>query len=105
MAGPPTLFFFGLLQCGDGTARQLDLDVLRYSELDAVIFESHYRTVNPTRRDDLIARFQVVDHLLKPLSLALRRQEYDQVEDAEDNEKEKRSRVCWRRLGLLLKKH
>jgi hypothetical protein len=68
---PLDLLLFGSLQCRDGISGNVDLDVLRYSELNPVVFESHYRTVNPTRSDDLIASFQTVDHLLKLLSLAL----------------------------------
>ena len=77
---------FRLLQRRDGVARHLDLDVFRYSELDAVIFESHYRTVNPAMSDDLVPCLQVVDHLLELLLPAPRRQKNDQVKNGENEE-------------------
>ena len=101
---PLDLLLFGSLQCRDGVSGKLDLDVLCYSELNPVVFESHYRTVNPTRSDDLIASLQIVDHRLKLLSLALCRQENEQVKDADNDEKKDGRSERWWRL-LLLKKH
>src|SRR5262245_40956321 len=80
------LFLLGSLQCRNGIPRKLDFDVFRYSKLNPVVFESHYRTVNPTRSDDLIAGLQVVDHFLKLLLTASCREKNNQVKDAKDED-------------------
>jgi hypothetical protein len=91
------------LQRCDGTSGKLDFDIFSYPELNSVVFESHYRTVNPSRSDDLIACLQVIDHLLEFLPLALRREEDDQIENTDDENEQKWGRKCRLRLWLLEK--
>jgi hypothetical protein len=100
------LFCFGSLERGDSVSGELDFYVFRYSELNPVVLESNYRTVNPARGDDLIARFQVVDHALQVLLPPPCRQKYDQVKDAQnkDERQEALKNTGWC-LGLLLKEH
>ena len=59
------LLFFGSLQCSNSVSGKLDFDVFSNSELNAIVLESNYRTVNSTRSDDLIPRLQVINHFLK----------------------------------------
>jgi len=80
------LAFFRSLQRRNRVARKLDFHVLRYPELNAVIFESYYCTVNPARSDDLIPSFEVIDHLLKLLLAASGGQKNDEVKDADNDQ-------------------
>jgi len=93
------------LQGSNGIAGKLDLDVFRNAKLNPVVFESYYRTVNPTGIDDLIARLQVVDHVLKLLLAPPRRQKYDQVKDSKDQDEGQKRNETAGCLRLLLKEH
>jgi len=61
--------------------RHLYFHVLGNTKLDSVPFEACNGTVNPACRDDLIAHFEVFDHLLNLLLTAAVRQDHDQVEN------------------------
>src|SRR2546430_17363897 len=79
----PSLLF-RTLQRSDSIAGKLDLDVFRYPELNTVVFESHYRTVNPARSDDLIACLEVINHRLELLLAPARRKKHNEIKDSKD---------------------
>ena len=99
------LFGIGSQQRRDSVSGKFDFDVFGNPELNSVVFESDYRTVNSAGSDDLIAGLQIVDHVLQLLLPAARRQKDDQVKDAENEYQWQERSDAARRLGLLLKKH
>src|SRR5438093_6225559 len=79
----PSLLFRPL-QRSNGAAGKLDLDVFRYPKLNAVVFNCHYRTVNPARGDDLIACLEIINHHLELLLAPTCREKHNQIKDSKD---------------------
>ena len=97
------LLLIGILKCTNRITGHFNLHVLGNTKLYSVLLKTCNRTVNPAVGNDLIANFEILDHLLELLLTAPLREDNYEVEDAENEQEGQSITKNVRLLGRLQK--
>src|SRR4029077_1760335 len=84
----------------DGCPRDVDPDLIRDLNLNALLAESRDLPVDPARRNDFVVDFQIVEKLLHLLLLALAGEQDDEIENSEDEDERHRLQQRVAALGV-----